>query len=243
MSEQHFTTTGPVRLEVGVAAGEIDIATVDGAEATVTVTGSQRLVDATTVELTGDRLRIHHQRKLFAGFLGFDGPFRVQVQVPHRSRVEIVTASGTTTVDGAIARLVAKTASGDIRVTGELDGDATVKTVSGDVQLPQVSGDVDVRTVSGDVGAASVAGSLSVKSVSGCVRVASLREGTADVQSVSGDVELGVAAGTNVEVDAGSASGQVSSEVPLSGAPSGEPGPRLVVRSKTVSGDFRLVRA
>jgi hypothetical protein len=70
-----------------------------------------------------------------------------------------------------------------------------------------------------------------------------LREGTANVTSVSGDVELGVAPGTNVDVDATSASGHLSSEMPLSEAPGAEPGPTLVVRGKTVSGDVRLVRA
>jgi hypothetical protein len=100
-----------------------------------------------------------------------------------------------------------------------------------------------VRTVSGDVAAESVGGSVSVKSVSGDVHVGSLREGKAEIQSVSGNIELGVAPGTNLDVDAGSASGDLASEVPLSDTPSGEPGPTLIVRSRTVSGDVRVFRA
>jgi hypothetical protein len=42
---------------------------------------------------------------------------------------------------------------------------------------------------------------------------------------------------------AGSAPGALISEVPLSNAPSDEPGPTVVIRSNTVSGYFHVFRA
>lgn len=244
MLEQRFATPRPVRLEVKVPVGDIDIATIDGSESTVALTGSQKLVDATTVELVGDRLVVKHERKRFAAlYEHFDGSLHVQVRVPPGSRVELVTASGDATLEGTFAGLAANSVSGDLRVTGELLGDVRLNSVSGTVRLPHVAGELNVRTVSGDLDAESIDGSVTIKSVSGDARVGSLREGRVTVQSVSGDVVLGVAPGTNVEVDAGTASGELSSEVPLSEAPGGESGPRLVVRSQTVSGDFRIVRA
>ena len=226
MAEQRFATPTPVRLEVRVPSGELEIATVAGDESTVVLEGSQKLVDAMRVELIGDRLVIELRQKMFTGYFGlFDGSVRVRARIPRGSRVEIVAASGRATLDGAFGGLELKSASGDIRVTGELDGDANVKTVSGDVRLPHVAGELTVQTVSGDV------------------RVGSVREGQVTVHSVSGDVALGVAPGTNIDVDAASASGGLSSEVPLSDTPSGDAGPTVVVRSKTVSGDFRVFRA
>ena len=244
MSTQQFTTPSPVRLDITVAAGTVDIATVDGDQSTVTIDGSPKALDTMHVELAGDRLVVEQRRKSLLGFIDrLDDSLHVQARVAQGSGVRIVTASGEAKLDGSFGAVEMKSASGGLAVTGMVDGDATVKTVSGSVRLPHVAGDLDVRSVSGHVAADSVDGSVAVKSVSGDVRVGSLRDGQVNVQSVSGDVDLGIAPGTSIDVDAGSASGALMSEVPLSDGPSGEPGPTVVIRSNTVSGDFHVFRA
>jgi DUF4097 and DUF4098 domain-containing protein YvlB len=252
MAEHRFHTPEPVELEVKIPAGDIVVETVDGEESTVFVEGSERLVEHTIVEQRGNRIVVEfHGQKGFgitidiAGWRFGDEKLRVHARVPHSSRAELSSASADAHVSGQLSALESKTASGDLTVAAEIFGDATVKTVSGDVRLQGlVHGDVQVQTVSGDVNASRVGGSVTTKSVSGDVRIESVREGKATLQSVSGDIVLGVEPGTTLDVDANSVSGDLDSAVAL-GSEAGfeEGGPTLVVRGKTVSGDFRIVRA
>ena len=251
MPEQTFHTPDPVTLEVKVPAGQIDVETVDGDQSSIVLEGPDNLLEQTRVELVGNRLKVELDVKgpfgltIQIGDWSFGrGGLRVRARVPHGSRAELFTAAADMELLGRYAELAVKSAAGDLKVDGEIEGDAEIKTVSGDVHLHGVGGGLRVQSVSGDVDAASVARGVSVKSVSGDVRIDSTREGQVTVQSVSGDIEIGVAPGTNLDVDAGSVSGELSSEVPLgSDVGSTGDGPTLVVRGKTVSGDFKVFRA
>jgi len=252
MAEHRFHTPEPVELELNVPIGEIDIQTVDGDESVVTVTGSQKLLDQMRVELEGQKLVVELKGKHPFGIRISIGDFnfgseglRIKATVPHASGCAITTATADAKLRGRYARLTTKSASGDLVVLGDIDGDATIKTVSGDVRIDHIGGELRGTTVSGDVNANAIDGSVELKSVSGDVRVDSVRQGSVTVQSVSGDIELGVARGTNLDVDAGSVSGELTSEVPLGSEPGAahDGGPMLVVRGKTVSGDFRVFRA
>lgn len=244
MTEQRFSTPAPIAVEVKLPSGDLRLATTDDDESTVTLDGTPELIETFRVELVGDKLLIQPQRKsLFGIFERFSGSLRVGVTVPHASRVEVVTAAADSRLEGTFASVKMKSASGSLVASGRIEGDATVETVSGDVRLPHVTGDLSARSVSADVAAEAVDGSAVLKSVSGNLRVGSLRQGSATVQSVSGEVDLGIAPGSSIDVDAASASGELTSDIPLSSAPGDDPGPMVVIRGRTVSGRFHVFRA
>jgi len=253
MAEHRFHTPDPVELALNVPVGEIEVETIDGDESVVTVEGSEKMLELTEVTFDGRRLVVELRGKKAFGItisigdlsFGSGGRLRVRARVPHGSQAALVTAAADMKLRGRVRSLESKSASGDLVVRGEIERDATVKTVSGDVILERVGGDFRFTSVSGDVIARWVGRSVEGKTVSRDARIESTREGSVTMQSVSGDIEVGVEAGTSLDVDAGSVSGDLSSEVPLGSEPGSADGdgPTLVVRGKTVSGDFRVFRA
>jgi hypothetical protein len=105
-----------------------------------------------------------------------------------------------------------------------------------------VGGTATVQTVSGDMNVADVGSSVTAKSVSGELEL-NVREGEVALTSVSGDVLVGIRPGSRLDVDASSISGDLRSELELGDVPTEGDGPVIVLRGKTVSGDFKVVRA
>jgi hypothetical protein len=75
---------------------------------------------------------------------------------------------------------------------------------------------------------------------SGDVRLASVSAGRADVQTVSGDIIVGVAEGVGVYLDLASVTGSTTSQLEETGANDDVP---LEVVCRAVSGDIRIARA
>jgi DUF4097 and DUF4098 domain-containing protein YvlB len=253
MIEQSFHTPLPLTLEVSIPSGDIDVETTNGEETSLTVDGDERMLEHVEVRHDGNRVAVTLRDKSKLGFsfsLGSivfgNGGLRVRARVPHGAGVRVKTASADSNITGHLGMLDVNGVSGDVRVRGEIDEDATVRTVSGDVDLERVDGDVSVQTVSGDLHVRAVAGSVDTKSVSGDIRLEALTAGDARFSSVSGDIEIGIASGSLLDVDAGSTSGDLASEVPLATEPpSGEEAaaPTVILRGRTVSGDVRVFRA
>jgi hypothetical protein len=251
MIDETFHTALPLTLEVSIPAGDIDVETTDGEQTQIAVDGDEHLLEHVEVRQDGNRVSVTMRGKSKIGLSfnigalvwGNEG-LRVRATVPHGTDVKIKTASADTEVAERVGRVDVNSASGDVRVRGIADT-VSVKTVSGDVDVERVGGDLVVQSVSGDVRSGPVGGSVDTKSVSGDIRLEGVSAGDVRFTSVSGDIEIGVAAGSLLDVDAGSTSGDLSSEVPLGSDPveGGGDAPVVVLRGRTVSGDVRVFRA
>jgi hypothetical protein len=252
MLQETFHTPLPLELEVGIPSGDIEVETTEGEESNITVDGDDRLLEEVEIRQDGDRITVKYHGKGKFGFslsplsLVFGSELRVRASVPHGAGVKTKTASADTRLDGHFGSVGVNSVSGDLRVRGEIAGSATIKTVSGDADIDRVEGDMSAQTVSGDLRIGPVAGSAETKTVSGDIRFQSVVKGDVRFTSVSGDIEIGIAQGSAVDVDAGSTSGDLSSEVPLASEPQfgeGEAAPTVVLRGRTVSGDVKVFRA
>jgi Putative adhesin len=263
-----FATPGHVALSLRIPSGSVMVRTGQTQETRVDVEAlndlAEELLPRTHIEARerGDRhevtIEVPEQR---GGFFRFSSPsFEVRIECPDNADlslrtgsadleargdygdVQVTSASGDIELDHVHGELRAKSASGDVAADA-VDGQATVETASGDVQLGRVGGPVTAGVVSGDLTIREAGSSVSARSVSGDQRLDSVTEGEVNVQAVSGDVVVGIKRGSRLWVDANSVSGETSSELELSGDESDEEGPLVEVRARTVSGDFRLVRA
>ncbi len=175
--------------------------------------------------------------------------------------LSVTTASGDVHVAEALASLQVRTASGDIdveRAKGELsleaqsgdisvraaEGDARLRGSSSEVQVWTAAGNLDVRTSSGDVMVHELLAGGSIATHSGDAELLSVLSGKVTVETMSGDVEVGIAPGSRVAVDTETRSGDVRSEIALSDSVEsvGGEGPKVALEVRTMSGDISLRR-
>jgi hypothetical protein len=264
-----YQTPHPVRLRLKLEAGRIDVITWDEPRAEVEVTplgNDQASIEAAQnvqQELRGSgesqelSVEAPSGRSLFGLRRGPE--LRFAISVPHGSSVDASTVSADVAGRGRFGTAKVNTTSGDVSlgavagdanvktVSGDLDvervdGKANLNSVSGDLELGPVAGEISASTVSGDLHVTSAGSSVNAKGVSGDVTVESVRRGEARLQSVSGDITLGVAAGARVWMDVSSMSGTTQSDLePDEGGGGGDVD--LRIKANSASGDIRLQRA
>jgi DUF4097 and DUF4098 domain-containing protein YvlB len=259
--KETFQSTGPLRLDVRVEAGSIQVEAraTEATEVEVEPRNdlAESLMGEVRVARQGGELVVEAPRK--RGLRLRSPEFAVSIVCPEGSGLSARTASADVAARGRLGSLEVKTASGDVEAE-EVDGEARFNTASGDVSikdargpvvLNSASGDLSIgratgrltaRLVSGDVTVGESADVVEINSVSGDIRLERVAGGSVDFNSVSGDLEIAIARGSAVYMDVRSLSGDMVSELEGSGEPAA--GESVIeVRGKTVSGDVRLASA
>ncbi len=266
-----FETPGSVSLQVKLPSGRVLVTTADEPRTTVEVVAvGRRGQDAIDeIEVTMDErlgryvVKVEQKDRFRWGpiQITWGGDFECRIVCPPGTDLDLAGGSTDLRSDGELGEVSVRTASGDIRLES-VRGDLQVKTASGDISvdtiasqasLVTVSGDLGVervdasltaRAVSGDVTIGVISGPLALSTTSGDVDLKSVAGGDVRVQTVSGDVRVGIAPGTRTWIDAASVSGRLESELGLDQEPAAETDEAVVpLHVKTVSGDVSIVRA
>jgi len=253
-----FEATGPATARITTASGDVTIGASESnvIEVTLSVKDSsvQRMLDDAVIEFDRHkntlvvRSRTHENFNAMRGiraairrnhWFEFDSDPDVHVALPEGSSVEVTTASGDTEIIGVLAKATVTSASGSVSVADEV-GVLEMKTASGDVTSANVRESLVCHSASGNVRCDGAGTSTKIRTASGSVRLAVDVPSDISVRTVSGNVAVTVARGLEVDVDATSISGRLSSTMPLDGAPGESPKDAVSISAKTVSGDVQV---
>lgn len=152
--------------------------------------------------------------------------------------VDLVAGSGQLRCGTAAGSVRARTGSGDVEV-GAVHGELAVSTGSGDVTIGTAAAATLLKTGSGSTAVTHSEGDLSVVTGSGSLRVGRAEPGRIRARAGSGDLCVGVPAGTPVWTDLHTGSGRIGSELAPVGKPA-EGQDHLELRLTTGSGDILL---
>ena len=241
MRSETFHTPGPVRLDLELPAGAIEIETADTEDTHVELEALtendqvREMVEGARLEAVrrGDGHEVIVEVRTRHGvWISFSkGPdirigspeMRLRITCPQRADLDVKTKSADLDARGEYGDVDVKTASGDIHV--ERSTGVQVKTASGDVHLDTVDGSLDVKSASGDLHVGSVARRSNLQLVSGDVYIAEADDAIS-ANTVSGDQRFEAVLKGRLELRA--ISGDISVGV--------RRGSRVFIDANTVSG-------
>jgi DUF4097 and DUF4098 domain-containing protein YvlB len=261
MESTKYETPKSLHLDVRIPAGTVTVKTQEIATTTLELSGDYN-PDEISIDFApdgdGHRLTVEQRKRGLFGSLKSKnlqihvvGPTGMHVSLNGGSTdlkargqlgsLVFHTGSGDATVESVDGNATAKVASGDLKVD-HVGGQLSFHSASGDVKAREVLGGTTARTASGDVKLDTVGGSVKATTVSGSITIEQLLPGaTTNAQAVSGDIEIGVRAGTGVYLDLSAVSGSTTSDLAASDGPaSGTESGLAEIKASTVSGDVKV---
>jgi hypothetical protein len=154
----------------------------------------------------------------------------------------ILQTTGHVAVDTVVGDAEVSTGSGRVRI-GDVDGTAVVKNSNGSTDIGTVTGRLRVRSTNGDVTVGRADAGVEAKASNGSIRIGEVVRGSVALDTATGDLEVGVAAGTAAWLDLKTGHGRVHNELDEIGRGPAEPGKAVQVRAHTSFGDITVRRS
>ena len=142
----------------------------------------------------------------------------IQVQVPERCRLELVSSNGRILVDGRARGVQARSSNGSITLQ-DIQNAVNVKTTNGAVNCTGVVGEATIETSNAMVNVTGKRMLLQCKSSHGSIRFAGdLAPGNHRVQTSNSNITATLPADTQLTLDASTSNGRISNDFKLQDA-------------------------
>lgn len=262
MPSQSYSASAPVQASVRLAVGQVSVTTDESGQLSAVVDPSDpgdraaiELAETATIAFEGGQLRVEvPERGLWRR-----GPasLHVRLTLPAGSSVTCAAGVVTFTSEGRLDDVSIKTGVGTVTVPeaagaisircgdGTVDigsaGSVALKCGRGDLRIGR-AGDVQVKAGQGTVDIGASRGAVFVKGAMVTLEVHEASGGEITFETAMGNAHVGVVAGTTVELDLSSATGDARSELAVATGLAGDTAD-LSIRLRTTSGDVLVTGA
>lgn len=133
---------------------------------------------------------IYHTEENIRIIISGPQSFHYELFIPDKAQLRVETASGKVKAREIGGFVDIRTASGDIEVVTAKSG-VRCKTVSGDIHIKKITGNADLKTTSGNITVEGIKGSVKADTVSGKIEIEAFSnaEGV-EIESISGNIKL-----------------------------------------------------
>jgi hypothetical protein len=150
------------------------------------------------------------------------------------------TSSGAVIIGTVTGNALLNTGTGAVRV-GAIDGTAMIKNSDGDSRVGTVSGNVTVKAANGHIVIDHAGADVTASSSSGDIRIGEVTRGTVSIKTASGELEVGIPAGTAAYLDLHTSYGNLHNRLDVAYAPA-QHEEKVEIRGRTSFGDIIIRR-
>lgn len=163
------------------------------------------------------------------------------IRLDHTGDLRASTGHGDVTVDSVAGDVKATTGTGAIRI-GHVDGEATIRNSNGETVLGHVTGEVRVKGANGGIAIDRGLASVTAKTANGDIRLHDVHDGSIELETAVGEVEIGVPEGVTAWLDLTARRGSVRNELDDTAAPDSSDR-TIEVRARSHRGDIVVHRS